>query len=154
VSGCAAEPAIISERDASQFPLTIEPQQIVLVVLHVDSTHGKQRETTVRFSTNGLRDPIITLNANFESARTWGDITIAPFPVSENLIFRNVPLGTAVVHIYDVQGRNVYSSSVVSSGTIQIPTQDFVANADGYGSYAVELHHGTGIQRFVIVTTQ
>jgi glucose/arabinose dehydrogenase len=154
VSGCTAEPAIISERDASQFPLTIEPQQIALVVLHVDSTHGKQRETTVRFSTNGLRDPIITLNANFESARTWGDITIAPFPVSENLIFRNVPLGTAVVHIYDVQGRNVYSSSVVSSGTIQIPTQDFVANADGYGSYAVELHNETGIQRFVIVTTQ
>ena len=156
VSGYTAEPDITGERDASQFPLTIEPQQIALVVLHIDSTHGRQRETIVRFSTNGLRDPFITLTANFErdSTRTSGYIMVAPFPVSENLILRNVPSGAADVYIYDVQGRSVYSNSFFTNGTIQIPTQDFVANADGYGSYAVELHHETGIQRFVIVTTQ
>jgi glucose/arabinose dehydrogenase len=156
ISSCVATPDILATHSASTFPLTIAPQQSASLTLRIDSTHGQQREAIVRFTTNGLRDPIVTLNTNFirDTVRISGDITIAPFPVTDLLVLRNVPAGTADVHIYDVHGRKVYSSSVVSNGTIQIPTKDFVATADGYGSYAVELYCQGGIQRFVIMTTQ
>ncbi len=158
ITGFVAEPATARLTDTRPLPLTLEPGRRVTFNVVVDSSDASTGETAVRFVTNGLQDPHILLQYSFVSDTTslnpGGLRGVAPFPVQRELIIHNVPQGVVTLVVYDVQGRAVFTTTLQSTGTIRIPTNEFISTADQYGAFAAEVVGSTGIQRHFFIVVQ
>jgi hypothetical protein len=158
ITGFVAEPATARLTDTRLLPLTLEPGRRVTFNVVVDSSDASTGETAVRFVTNGLQDPHILLQYSFVSDTTslnpGGLRGVAPFPVQRELIIHNVPQGVVTLVVYDVQGRAVFTTTLQSTGTIRIPTSEFISTADQYGAFAAEVVGSTGVQRHFFIVVQ